>query len=113
MSRTFPVTGYRLPVTRTGDWGLETGDWRLETSSRSPRRHLVFPGAPGQADQVLVELEPDRVVAVHSRRGDKGVVPGGDLRRGTRQPGGGVAEAGEAFGVGIEPGGGVGVQCCK
>jgi hypothetical protein len=46
---------------------------------RATRRHLVLSGPAGQADQVLVELEPDAVVAVDAWRRDEAPVAAGGL----------------------------------
>ena len=48
-------------------------------------RGLVLAGAAGEEDQVLVELEPDAVVAVDSGRGDIGVISVSDQARGALQ----------------------------
>src|SRR4051812_38289218 len=53
---------------------------------RPPGEGLVLPVTTQQPDELLVQLEPHRVVAVDDRPQEEGVVPGVDLVQRVREP---------------------------
>ena len=46
------------------------------TRLAAARVDLVLPSTAGKLDQVLMQFEPDAVVAVDAGRGDEAVIPG-------------------------------------
>src|SRR5688572_27996763 len=75
-------------------------DRRQSLRSSAAGGGFLFARTAGEADEVLVELEPDPVVAVDSRRGHEPVVPtGGGLQRAT-EPDAVVGQPAEALGLG-------------